>query len=127
MTEEDISFEKFKFLTKGYSKILSRLLCFEKYEIFGLVEWVINCPYSVVDVKCLSNDAVVYKISKEDFLNLIRGHKSLTQIITQKLNFMDERVEHAIDQYVLRKLAFRFIIKMNNEAIVKEDKTEEVS
>ena len=85
MSKEEISFEEFKNSVKKHFKIMSRITCFDKYEIFGLVEAVIGCPYSIFDVKCLSNDAVVYQIRKEDFLSQIRGIKKISQTIKQKL------------------------------------------
>lgn len=45
------TFEEFKSSVKGYHKITKRISCIGKYEILGLTETLLECPYSIYNVK----------------------------------------------------------------------------
>ncbi|CAI2366624.1 unnamed protein product [Moneuplotes crassus] len=113
---QELDYKEFKKSTKGYYKVNSRLLSFEKFEIFGMVESIIGCPYSIVNLKCLSNDAQVYQISKEDFTTLFQGNTSVKKNIKQKLALMEERINLALEQLLI-KLNEEFNKKDNNTSL----------
>lgn len=95
---EETTYKEFKQSTKGYSKTISRLLRFEKFEIFGLIESIIGCPYSIANLKCLSTDAKVYQMSKEDFLALFQKNNTVKKTVKKKLVLMEQRINLALEQ-----------------------------
>ncbi|CAI2366948.1 unnamed protein product [Moneuplotes crassus] len=100
VSNKEISYQEFKQSTKGYMKSIARLLCFDRFEILGLIECALGCPYSVFDVKCLSNDSEVYKIRIEDFNNIIHNNKEITETIQKKISLLDNRIHEIIDRII---------------------------
>ncbi|CAI2371593.1 unnamed protein product [Moneuplotes crassus] len=92
------SFPKFKASVKGYMKNNSRILTLERYDIIGLPECLLESPYCIMDVKCISNDAEVYKMSKEDFLSFIPASEDIPTALQQKLLLINQRIKSLLYQ-----------------------------
>jgi len=78
-----------------------RVSSFGPYEVFGLTEWVMDSPFSIVSVKWITNDSLVYKISKEDLFYRLKLTKSIVNAVTQKLSLLKDRMAILWEKYLL--------------------------
>lgn len=78
----------------------------------GLIEAVLDCPYSFWTITCKSDDSIVYKIKKEEFFMKINFTASaLMKNVKERLSLIAERIEKV--QEVYPEFYFQ---KLNDEA-----------
>lgn len=91
--------DDFKNLVKGYKRKDSRISSIGQFEVVGMIELIIGCPFSISTAKCISNEALVYSFSREDALNRISISPFVFNSIKQKLNLLAERIAVAYETY----------------------------
>ena len=71
-----------------------RISSIRDYEWFGLLEWYVECPYALTTVTWISQEAVLYRIKKDEFHMKLdpRSLSSILSNIRQKLMFMHQRI-----------------------------------
>jgi hypothetical protein len=67
-------------------------------ECFGLIECCLESPHSIVDITCISKEAVVYRIDRKDFLRKsdVEETNSIFRNLREKLTFLTNRILNMI-------------------------------
>ena len=95
ISDSILSKDEFKTSIKGYKKKETRISSVGQYEVIGLIEWIIDCPFAFSTVRWTSKEALVYSFSKQDIINRISISPYILTAVKQKLVLLSERIQTA--------------------------------
>ncbi|CAI2385961.1 unnamed protein product [Moneuplotes crassus] len=95
VTTDENELSTLKSQYKGSVKNTTRMCLMSSCETFGLIELILNAPFRIFNIKCVSNTSTVYSMSKEEFFRRIpRNTDTLIENFTQKTEFSEYRIKN---------------------------------
>lgn len=86
---------KGKKFTNSVVKRTTRISILGENEEFGALECIVNCPYCITNVKCISLKGTVLTINKDNLFGKIpRTNEKLLEIARQKIDFLEFRISN---------------------------------
>ena len=80
---------------KAAVKLQTRISLLTTNEIFGIIEWIFDCPYRITNVKWVSLKGSYLMITKDNFFRRVKdNNEKLVELGVQKVEFLDYRIRN---------------------------------
>jgi hypothetical protein len=113
----------------GLDKEICKVSVIGQFDVFGMVEPIVGCPYRFCSARCVTNTAEVWTIDKTSFFKHV-GEKNPKMIdaVNQKIKIIKNRIEQAASIFIgaqqptitnkVHYLSFLYLILFYSQIII---------